>query len=603
MRKVILHNHQSPGDVVMLTAAVRDLKVAHRDWQIDVRTSAPDLWDHNPHLTKLGDRDKGVEKFKVGYPLIHTSNLRPYHFIHGFRKDLERQLKVTIPQGEFRGDIHLSADEKKMPPQVDGDFWIVMAGGKMDFTAKWWNPASYQEVVDRLAGQVQFVQCGMKKHWHPALRDVVDLIGKTSLRQFVRLVYHASGIVCPVTCAMHLAAAVPTPLRSPRNRPCVVIAGGREPMHWEAYPTHQFLHTCGALPCCDKGGCWKSRAQKMGDGKLKDQRGLCKQPVDVGPVHIARCMEMITPSCVEAAVLRYYDGGILTQTQRSQTMPKFKARLEIALGHMKRGAGHPILDWIVSQFAGKRLFLNSVENNPAAKYKQSCRLPSLGERSPITDFVGRELSLVVCSYEDTTPGEVAFQDGLIEATQQTKVLLTRDPFNHLASTVKMGQRRNDWTLIHRAGDTGAPTAAGIARWVARWKEYARECLRIEAAHDEDQGTSTAPGRKEVAINYNRWLADPEYRDTLAVWLNVDGRSDASMSDVPVQGGGSSFDHRKLHGKATAGNYTERWRVFENEDWFRDAFKDAELVDLSEQLFGVIPGTEALTGKVATDETA
>ena len=32
MRKLILRNHQSPGDIVMLTAAVRDLKRASSQW-------------------------------------------------------------------------------------------------------------------------------------------------------------------------------------------------------------------------------------------------------------------------------------------------------------------------------------------------------------------------------------------------------------------------------------------------------------------------------------------------------------------------------------------------------------------------------------------
>ena len=88
-----------------------------------------------------------------------------------------------------------------------GRFWIMMAGGKFDFTAKWWNPAWYQRVVDHFRGRIQFVQCGEAQHWHPQLDGVINLVGKTDIRQFVRLMYHADGVVCPVTFAMHLAAA------------------------------------------------------------------------------------------------------------------------------------------------------------------------------------------------------------------------------------------------------------------------------------------------------------------------------------------------------------------------------------------------------------
>jgi len=102
-----------------------------------------------------------------------------------------------------------------------------MAGGKYDFTAKWWNPAAYQQVVDHFRGRIQFVQCGEGGHWHPPREGVISLVGKTDIRQFVRLAYHADGVVCPMTFAMHLAAAVETKPGRPKNRACVVIAGGR----------------------------------------------------------------------------------------------------------------------------------------------------------------------------------------------------------------------------------------------------------------------------------------------------------------------------------------------------------------------------------------
>ena len=117
---------------------------------------------------------------------------------------------------------------------------------------------------------------GEAGHHHPPLRNVLDLRGQTDLRQLVRLVYHAQGVLCPVTLLMHLAAAVETPPGMPKNRPCVVIAGGREPAQWEAYPHHQYIHTNGALMCCDHGGCWKSRVVPLGDGDEKDEpRNLC----------------------------------------------------------------------------------------------------------------------------------------------------------------------------------------------------------------------------------------------------------------------------------------------------------------------------------------
>jgi ADP-heptose:LPS heptosyltransferase len=217
----------------MLTAAMRDLHLAHPGgFQTDVRTSADALWTNNPYLTRLQEAHPGVEVLDMHYPLIHQSNQRPYHFLHGYVQYLEERLQLRIPLTRFQGDIHLAPEEKQVPlngqaAELSNNFWIIIAGGKYDFTAKWWDPQAYQQVVDHFRDKIQFVQCGEAGHWHPPLKGVVNLVGKTSLRDFVRLMYLAAGVVCPVTFAMHLAAAVETRPGKPRKRPCVVIAGGR----------------------------------------------------------------------------------------------------------------------------------------------------------------------------------------------------------------------------------------------------------------------------------------------------------------------------------------------------------------------------------------
>jgi NifU-like protein involved in Fe-S cluster formation/ADP-heptose:LPS heptosyltransferase len=317
MERLILKSHLSPGDIVMLTAAVRDLHRAHPGrFLTDVRTTASQLWENNPHITPLEENDPDVRVIECHYPLINSSNSTPHHFIHGYVQHLEEQLRLRIPVTEFKGDIHLSDEERGWMSQVEeagyrGRFWIVMAGGKYDFTAKWWDPAGYQQVVDHFRGRIQFVQCGEASHFHPKLDGVINLIGKTDIRQFVRLVYHADGVLCPVTFAMHLAAAVLTKPGRPRNRACVVLAGGREPAQWEAYPHHRFLSTNGALPCCEHGGCWRSRCQRVGDGDPKD-RELCEHPVQVSPdLRIPKCLHMIRPADVIRAIELYYEGGAL----------------------------------------------------------------------------------------------------------------------------------------------------------------------------------------------------------------------------------------------------------------------------------------------------
>jgi glycosyltransferase involved in cell wall biosynthesis len=298
----------------MLTAAVRDLHRCYPSrFLTDVRTPFPALWENNPYLTPLPEHGTDVKVIDCGYPLIHNSNNTPHHFIHAFIDDLNKQLNLDIHPTVFKGDIHICAQEKSWSSQVceltgdDTPFWIVVSGGKYDFTTKWWPVERYQQIIDHFQGEIQFVQVGAKADYHPPLDGVIDLRGQTDLRQLVRLVYHAQGVLCPVTLLMHLAAAVEVRDGVPKNRPCVVVAGGREPSQWEAYPHHQYVHTNGSLLCCDQGGCWKSRTKALGDGSgLDSSENLCVDPVGDVP----RCMHIITSDHVISRIETYFSGGV-----------------------------------------------------------------------------------------------------------------------------------------------------------------------------------------------------------------------------------------------------------------------------------------------------
>ena len=299
----------------MLTAAVRDLHLCNPGkFLTDVRTGCPELWLHNPHLTRLSATDPQVESVECHYPLIDRSNDAPYHCIHGFTEFLNERLNLKTRPTAFKGDIHLSRQEKSWRSQVheltgrDLPFWIIVAGGKFDFTIKWWDARRYQEVVDHFRGKIQFVQVGELGHHHPPIKGAIDLRGRTDLRQLIRLVHHAQGVLCGVTALMHFAAAVPTRADRPPHRPCVVVAGGREPAHWEAYPFHQFIHTIGALSCCQQGGCWRARTRALGDGAEQDAKdNLCTNLSGDLP----RCMDMIDAAEVIRRIETYFAGGAL----------------------------------------------------------------------------------------------------------------------------------------------------------------------------------------------------------------------------------------------------------------------------------------------------
>jgi ADP-heptose:LPS heptosyltransferase len=225
--KLILHNWQSPGDILMLTAAVRDLHRAYPGrFEVAINTSCGELWDNNPLALKLSAKDcppdwlpttygGSVRYIHMHYPLINKSNHTPYHFLHGFTQYLESKLGLKIPITDYKGDIYMTQSEKDYDVIADktgynGKYWVMMAGGKWDYTTKWWDPASYQAVIDHFKGKIQFVQCGQTHHFHRPLDGAINMVGKTSIREFMSLMYRSEGVVCPVTFAMHLSCGPTT---------------------------------------------------------------------------------------------------------------------------------------------------------------------------------------------------------------------------------------------------------------------------------------------------------------------------------------------------------------------------------------------------------
>lgn len=329
MRKVIIESKLSLGDIVMLSSAIRDLYIAHPGkFLIDVRTPFPLLWTNNPYITRLKDSDPEVERIKAHYPLINKSRTTPYHFIHGYRKNLEEQLKIVIPPTEFKGDIHLSDKEKSSPRFVDqfgikGEYWLIQAGGKLQsWSSKLWHPDYWQEVVNHFKGKITFVQCGVNKpfHLHPKLDNVVDLIGKERhLRDYINLIYHSLGTLSIVTGIHHLNKAIPQKFN--HHRALVTIASGVEPTCWEQYNGQIYLTKSGTMPCCSgKGGCcWKTRSSKIvGEKYIEDKSCQVNEEVKIPAGYedqiekllIPKCLTSIKPNDVIRAIESYYESGL-----------------------------------------------------------------------------------------------------------------------------------------------------------------------------------------------------------------------------------------------------------------------------------------------------
>lgn len=340
--RVLLTNNQSPGDVLMLTAAVKDLRTEYPNIRVNVETTCPQLWEGNPYLDLSLNRSNS-QIVNAEYRLIHKSAQLPYHFIHGFRKDLERKLNLIIPPTTNVPSVFLNNSEIEAPSRIEelghvGPYWIINAGGKKDYTAKWWNPDYAQELVDHYAGKMLFVQIGGrgKDHYHPELRGVVNLVGKTDLRQLMHLVWRSSGIICPVTMLMHLSAALPD--RKGGIRPCIVTAGGREPASWEAYNGHHYISKVGAIPCAANGGCWKSKGTRLQcQQEIKQEKKLdsyCEnvikldREIDGEPFLIPKCLQDTKPAHIIS---------IIDEMIENKRIEYGKQTSEFRKSHLSRG--------------------------------------------------------------------------------------------------------------------------------------------------------------------------------------------------------------------------------------------------------------------------
>lgn len=347
MKKILIRNTQSPGDIVVLSAAIRDLHQQYPgrfETSISVSKGAEEAYTTNPFVTTLKGRVAKQNWFKAEYPLVHKSNQQRKHFLWGFIEHMNKKLNVDVKLSAFKPDLYMT-EEEMAEPLIEPPYWVFLSGGKTDFQAKIWDQVYWQQVIDGTRDKVRWVQCGggSKNHIrHIPKRGIyVNMIAKTGLRKLMRLIYHADGVACVVTLAMHLAAGF--------NKPCVVVAGGREAWWWEAYNEenrlvnmqvgypnwkpppdddfvpHRYLHTIGALPCCKAGGCWKGKVRPRNANGSLPKGSTCQRPVQQNGEIIPECKAMIKPEQVIDAIFSYHKDGLVRTRKLTVPTEELKA--------------------------------------------------------------------------------------------------------------------------------------------------------------------------------------------------------------------------------------------------------------------------------------
>jgi hypothetical protein len=278
MHQILIRQHLQPGDDVVLTGAVHNLRAA--GYQVSVETPWFQAW--------FGNKDVANEK--AGTVIDLTSvvwDTKTINYVEFRTKQIGSKLGVVVPVVCRTPQLYLSAEERAWTPPWPR-YAVVNFGCKDDYTVKQIPLDCARDIARylRSAGVVP-VQVGREDHRHQAVDGCVDWIGRTSLRGLFTLTAKATVVVCGVTLTHHVAAAF--------GVPSVVIGGGREDAAFHDYPTTTYLSTVGELDCCRAGGCWLARTRPENDGSLLDRR-LCLSVVGDSP----ECQRISGRRAVEA---------------------------------------------------------------------------------------------------------------------------------------------------------------------------------------------------------------------------------------------------------------------------------------------------------------
>lgn len=296
-KEVVFHNRQRIGDILTFTCAVRDFKAAFPDVRVNVISTAGHIWDHNPNIDRsLIPTDVNTVKIGPGW-LTNASNRIDWHMCNAFRVSMEEHLKIHIPQGESRPDIYFTEEEYNAPRFFEQPYWIICTTGEKGWGTKMYPTIKWQKLVE-MNPDITFVQIGSAGDNAPRLqgKNVIDYIGKTEnrdtgIRDLFRMFLNAEGSIGLVSFHMHLSGAL--------NKPCVVVAGGREPVSFTRYAGHAYLSTDGMLPCSIKA-CWHCSIDAC-TNLIQYPDGLEKK--------VPKCVDIIDVEDVHRALNNYYRGG------------------------------------------------------------------------------------------------------------------------------------------------------------------------------------------------------------------------------------------------------------------------------------------------------
>jgi hypothetical protein len=279
-RKLISYNG-GIGDDLLCTTVARELH-DRKHGKIWVGTKYPELFEENPDARPVSIADWRFGKLAAllgadPKPLWYT------RYDPGSDKDPEPPMHFAAMMCQQAGVsgwisvrpyLYLRQPEGRQGKIAENQIAMqsTTRAAQTPLQNKEWFPERFQSVADSLSGAFTVLQLGGSGD--PKLDNVIDLRGKTSLRQAAAVLSQSRLFVGLAGGLMHLARAV--------DCPAVIVYGGRERPEISGYVCNKNIQS--APPCSP---CW--------------QRNRCD--------HDRVCMTSIDLNTVLAAVREILDGG------------------------------------------------------------------------------------------------------------------------------------------------------------------------------------------------------------------------------------------------------------------------------------------------------
>lgn len=282
--KVLLTTNNHLGDVVIMTAVIENLKLAmpSNEFALDANEKYLEVFDGNPNISRFA-RNEADCCFECVYAPFSQRSANGGNCIEAFTKNAFSYFGINAQIVQRTAKFYFNIEQNQF-----GDYCIINANCQKCSETKGY--PFYQEIVDACPN-MQFVQIGgnEERDITTNLKNVVDLRGKTSVRQLVSLVANAKYIVSPPSAVVHIASAFP-------NVKAIVLSGAREPARLTAYP-----NTTHIVANCIDGynaafGCMKFFMRKI------DSR-TCERCVALNGRSYPACMCLIKP-CEVAELIK-----------------------------------------------------------------------------------------------------------------------------------------------------------------------------------------------------------------------------------------------------------------------------------------------------------